>query len=105
MGQAVVNQHQGAVGAVAHVVGIEIEVDDVLVVQRLHRAAQPPAEPADLVHRQRRAPRRLGELVAVNAFQQQVRLGGEIAAGDEFRHVRPVQAFKDTQFIFECRKA
>ena len=37
--ETVIDQHHRAIGAGPHVIRVEIEVDDVLVVQRLHRPA------------------------------------------------------------------
>ena len=74
-GEAEIDQHRLAAVAEHHVARLEIEVDDVLPVQRVQREGDLRADPRHLLRIQRRPLQTGPERVAVDLLHHDVRLG------------------------------
>jgi len=95
MGEAVVDQHRGAVLAEQDVGRLHVKMDDMLVMQRIQRIGDGGADLGDLPGAQRQLAQPLGERRAGDALHHDVGLGLEAAHGDEARHMHAGQARHD----------
>ena len=93
--QAKVDQHRLPIGPEHDVAGLDVEVDHVLAVQRMHGGGHPRADLDHLVDRQRRGVQARLQGVALDLLHHDVRRAGEVALGDEGGHARATQRRHD----------
>ncbi len=93
--EAEIDEHRLAALAEHHVARLEVEVDDVLAVQRVKREGDLRADPCHLLGVQRRPVQPGPERVATDVLHDDVRLRREVARGDEQRNVRTLEDGQD----------
>jgi hypothetical protein len=93
--QPEIEKHRFAAVAEHHVARFEIQVDDVLGVQRVKRGGDPRADASDLVRGERRLPEPLAQRLALQELHHDVRLLRKVPGGDEAGDVRPGKRRKD----------
>ncbi len=100
-GKAVVDQH-GLAGLAKHDVRrFDVEMDDVLTVQVDEGRGDPAAERGDLLGRPGQIVEHRIERFAGEPFEHDIGLGGEIAVGDEARHMAARETGQDHLFHLE----
>mmetsp|Transcript_10601 Transcript_10601/g.43296 ORF Transcript_10601/g.43296 Transcript_10601/m.43296 type:complete len:454 (-) Transcript_10601:1354-2715(-) len=89
--QAEIDQHRGAIRAEHDVAGLDVEVNDMLAVQRRQRRGDAGANVGDLLDGQGRVVQPRAQRVARNALHHDEGLARPVAAGHEAGHMRPAE--------------
>ncbi|MBV6407296.1 MAG: hypothetical protein EFKGCFLK_00856 [Rhodocyclaceae bacterium] len=103
--QAEIDQHGRAVVAEKHVLRLQVEVNEILPMQVVHRRRDRCDEAHGLVRDERRARAGFGQAGAFDALHDEPGRAVDVADGDQARHVRPLQAAENHALDLEADQA